>query len=155
MNCYSRGCTLWIFVPLMNFFIWFHIGSYIGQKNKQNAKISENNYNLYSTSRNSSCPYLDVPHEVYERPCPKPPNLRVKLKVPSLNPNDSFNNNNNNNINNNNSNDLPTIDVVDPFEFGKFKAPYLVELNYYAYTLLLNFNKGTPCHSYVNPTANR
>ena len=146
MKYYSRGCTLWIFVPLMNFFIWFHIGSYIGQKNtKHIAKMSDNNYNVHS-SRNSSCPYLDVPREIYERPCPKLPNLRVKLKVPSLNANDSFNNNNNN---------LPIIDVVDPFEFGKFKAPYLVELNYYAYTLLLNFNKGTPCHSYVNPTANR
>ena len=47
-------------------------------------------------------------------------------------------------------------DIMDPFEFNRFKTRELVELNYYAYTLLLNYDRERkPCESYVNPTANR
>ena len=47
-------------------------------------------------------------------------------------------------------------DLANPFEFNRFKSRGLVELNYYAHTLLLNYNsREKACETYVNPTANR
>jgi len=149
----SRKSFFWVLCPLLNFFYWFHLGSKDSAlQARLKAQFLESEVPLTAIF-NASVPGKEVcpeisklpPPEVFERMCPRTLPLRKPLRLPPMNGGECSLE----------TMAPPAIEVVDPFEFGKFKTRDLVQLNYYGYTLTLNYDPGTACERYVNPTANR
>lgn len=150
----SRKTLIWVIFPFINFLFWLRFGAKESSLQAQwIAEFLESEIPLTSIFNASvpgaeKCPDTSQlpPPEVFERKCPRGAPARKALRLPPP------------------MNDTqctlemqapPLLEVVDPFEFGKFKTRDLVQLNYYGYTLTMNYNPGIVCESYVNPTANR
>jgi hypothetical protein len=151
---FSRKTLIWVIFPLINFFYWFRLGAKESSlQARWIAEFLESEIPLTSIfnasvpgAENCPDPSQLPPPAVFQRVCPRgiPTKKALRLPPPMNGTQCALE-----------MQAPPLLEVVDPFEFGKFKTRDLVQLNYYGYTLTMNYNPGTLCESYVNPTANR